>query len=68
MKDVDGRAQPLRESFIARLLEMLNLTLKNGQNIGGRLADLQLGCQRMSEKIFPRLLLIHFKGGINYSL
>jgi len=46
------------------LVELLDLSTKDGHDVGGRVAGLQLGHQRMREKVFLRLLFISFEGSI----
>ena len=70
IKDVDGRIQPFRQLVVAgrRLFELLYLGAEDGQDVGGRVAGLQLDHQWMHEKVFLGLLLILFDGSIEDGL
>ena len=43
-------------------MEMLYLLLKHGENGAGRLAGLELGCERMGKKVLLCLLFVGFQG------
>ena len=70
VEDADGRPQPLSQSLIAltTLLKFSNSILKDSNNGGSRLARLQLGGERMCEKIFLRLLLVGLQRGLEDGL
>jgi hypothetical protein len=70
VEDVHGWAQPLGQSLIAtvRFVKFSNLILKDGEDGVSRVAILQLGGERMFDKVFLRLLLVGFESGFKYSL
>ena len=70
IKDVDGRGQPFCQFVIAghRLLGLLDLNMKDSQDIGWRAAGLQLGHQWMREKVVLRLLPIFLHRSVKRSL
>ena len=59
-EDVHGWAQPLRQPVIAtvRFVKFLNLNLKDGEYGSSRITILQLGGERMREKVLLGLLLV----------
>ena len=67
IKDIDGWAQPPCQFFIPRR-RLLDLSTKDGENGGGRGAGLELGNQRMSEKVLLRPFLVFFDGSIKDGL
>ena len=50
------------------MLELLDLSTKDSENVGGRGAGLELGHQRIREKVLLRLFLVLFEGGIKDGL
>ena len=70
VKDVHGWAQPLGQSLIAtvRFVKFSNLILKDGEDGVGRVASLQLGGERMFDKVFLRLLLVGLDRSFKNSL
>ena len=69
-EDVHSWAQPLGQSLVAtvRLVEFSNLILKDGEDGNSRVAVVQPGCKRMSEKVFLGLLLVGLYGSLEYCL
>ena len=70
VEDVHGWAQPLGQSLIAtvRFVEFSNLILKDGEDGNSRVAVVQPGGKRMSEKVFLGLLLVGLYGSLEYCL
>ena len=64
VEDVDDRVQPFYQFFIYRgsLLGLCDLRTKDDENVGRRVAVLQLNHQRMGEKTFLGLLFVFFQG------
>ena len=60
VQHVDRRAEPSVQSFVASpgLVELVDLTLKYGQNGRRRVARLELGGERMSDEILFSLFCI----------
>ena len=69
-EDVNSWGQPLCQPLVAtaRFVKFLNLILQDGEDGGGRVANLQLGGKRMCEKVLLGLLLIGLKSGLEDSL
>ena len=69
-QDTHRWGQPLCHSLIAtmRVVKLLNLVLKHGNNGTSSVARLQLGGKRVSEKVFLGLLLVGFQGSIENGL
>ena len=70
VKDVHGWAQPLGQSLITtvRFVKFSNLILKDGEDGVSRVAILQLGGERMCDKVFLRLLLVGLDRSFKNSL
>ena len=70
VEDVHGWAQPLSQSLIAtvRFVEFSNLILKDGEDGNSRVAVVQPGGKRMSEKVFLGLLLVGLQSSLEYCL
>ena len=63
-EDIHGRVEPFCQVFLAGsgLIELLDLLLKQGENGGGRVAGLKLGCERMCKEVLFRMIFVHFEG------
>jgi hypothetical protein len=61
MKDVHSWVQPLRIAAL-RLIELLDLLLKHGENAAGRIAGLEPVCEWVLRNIYLCALLVHFQG------
>ena len=61
MEDVHSWLQPLRISAL-RLIELLDLFLKNSENAARRLACLEPASERMLEEIGLCALVVRFQG------
>ena len=70
VEDVHGWAQPLGQSLIGtvRFVEFSNLILKDGEDGNSRVAVVQPGGKRMSEKVFLGLLLVGLQSSLEYCL
>ena len=55
--------EPLGPSIIdtPRLIWPMDLLLKKGYNVGGRVAGLELGDEWIGQQILPRAFLVHFQ-------
>ena len=60
MNDVDRWVQPLRIST-SRLIKLLDLLLKHGENTTGRIAVFKPVGERVGEKIFLCAFLVRFQ-------
>ena len=60
IEDVHGRAQPLGQPLVAavRVVKLLNLIVKYGEDGVNRVAILQLGGERMGAKVLLGLFLV----------
>ena len=60
VEDVHGWAQPLGQPLVptGRFVEFSNLILKDGEDVGNRVAVLQLRGKRMGEEVLLCLLLV----------
>ena len=69
-EDVDSWTQPLRQPLVAtaRFVKFSNLILKNDEDSGGRVANVQLGGKWMRKKVRLGLFLVGFQGGLEDSL
>ena len=67
MKDVYSWAQPLRTAAL-RLVELLHLFLKYGENAASRIAGFELVSERVREKIVLRAFFILFQSIIENKL
>ena len=63
MKDVHSWVQPLRQPFIAalRLVELLDLLLKHGENATRRIAGLEPVSESVPKEILLRALFVCFQ-------
>jgi hypothetical protein len=61
MDDVHSGVQPLRIAAL-RLVELLDLLLKNGENAASRIAAFEPVGERVREKIVLRALFVRFQG------
>jgi len=61
MKDVHSWVQPLRIAAL-RLIELLDLLLKHGENAAGRIAGLEPVSEWVLKKILLCALLVRFQG------
>ena len=70
VEDVDSWAQPFSQFLIAtvRFVEFSNFILKDGDDGSSRVAILQLGSKRMSEKVLLGLLLVGLQSSLEDSL
>ena len=69
VEDVNGWAQPLRQSLIAtaRFVKFSNLILKHGDDGAGGVTALQLRAKRMGEEVLLGLLLVGFQRSLEDS-
>ena len=67
MKDVHRWLQPLLITPL-RLIELLDVLSKHGDNAVGRIARFEPASQRVREKILLRAPFIHFQGNMKFSL
>ena len=70
MKDLHSWIQPPRPPFISalRLIELLDLLLKDVENAARRVAALKLGSERVGEKIVLCAFFVGFQGIIENKL
>jgi hypothetical protein len=61
MDDVHGWVQPLRIAAL-RLIELLDLLLKNCENTASRIAAFEPVGERVRKKIVLRALFVRFQG------
>ena len=63
IEDTYSWIKPLGPSIIdtLRLIWPMDLLLKKGYNVGGRVAGLELGGEWMGQQILPRAFLVHFQ-------
>ena len=61
MKDVHSWVQPLRIAAL-RLIELLDLLLKNGEDAAGRIAGLEPVSEWVLKEILLGALLVSFQG------
>jgi hypothetical protein len=67
MKDLHSWVQPLL-IVASRLIELLELLLKHGENATGQIAGFDPVGERVREKILPGALFVHFQGIIENEL
>jgi hypothetical protein len=61
MEDVHSWAKPLRIAVL-RVIELLDLLLKQGENAGRGIAGLEPGSEWVLKEIFLCALLVRFQG------
>jgi hypothetical protein len=61
MKDVHSWVQPLRVAAL-RLIDLLDLLLKHGENAASRMARFELVSERVREKILLCAFFVRFQG------
>jgi hypothetical protein len=61
MKDAHSWVQPLRIAAL-RLVELLDLLLKHGENAASRIAGLEPVSERVRERILLRAFFVRFQG------
>jgi hypothetical protein len=61
MKDLHSWVQPLRVAAL-RLIELLDLFMKHGENAASRIADFQPVSERVHEKILLCAFFVRFQG------
>jgi hypothetical protein len=61
MKDVHSWVQPLRVAAL-RLIDLLDLFLKHGENAASRMAGFESVSERVREKILLCAFLVRFQG------
>ena len=61
MKDVHGWIQPFLIAAL-RLIELLDLLIKHGENIASRIAFFDTLSEWVREKVYPRAFFVRFQG------
>jgi hypothetical protein len=61
MKDIHSWVQPFLIAAL-RLIELLDLLIKHGENIAGRIAFFDPLSERVREKVHPRAFFVRFQG------